>query len=85
MTLILRLARFLWCGRRVCAWCKADMGRAPGIPHGKATHGICPECLAWEKAKINLTGGPRCSRPIVEGKPGARLKGLGRAAAGSRS
>ncbi len=31
---------------RVCAWCKADMGRAPCDPAdaGKVTHGMCPAC-----------------------------------------
>ena len=36
--------------KRVCAWCKKDMGVAKGqFPQGDTTHGICPECA--EKMK----------------------------------
>lgn len=44
------------CGRRVCAWCEPqrDLGPAPDVPAGRVTHGICPACLAVEKARIGL-------------------------------
>jgi len=35
--------------RRICAWCGKDMGETPG---DGLTHGICPECLAKELAKL---------------------------------
>lgn len=33
--------------RRICAWCKADLGTKPADPHFEhtVTHGICPACL----------------------------------------
>ena len=31
--------------RRVCAWCKKDMGEKPPLEDKSITHGICPECL----------------------------------------
>ena len=34
----------LRCGRRVCAWCKRDLGPAPTLKAGEVTHGICPKC-----------------------------------------
>lgn len=41
-------ARTLWrnshCGRRVCAWCKKDMGCARALKRGQVTHGICSSC-----------------------------------------
>jgi hypothetical protein len=37
-------------GRRVCSWCKADMGEADTEYD---THGICPACLARETAKLD--------------------------------
>lgn len=36
--------RNTFCGRRVCAWCKADMGCARDLKRGQVTHGICPTC-----------------------------------------
>lgn len=48
--------RQIYCGRRACAWCKKDLGRAPGLPHGKVTHTICPTCNAAMFANLNLTG-----------------------------
>lgn len=32
-------------GIRRCAWCGRYLGRAPGIPKGEETTGICPRCL----------------------------------------
>ena len=29
--------------KRVCSWCKKDMGEKPG-PDGQVTHGVCDEC-----------------------------------------
>ncbi|MDA8100984.1 MAG: PAS domain-containing protein [Nitrospiraceae bacterium] len=33
--------------RRVCAWCRTDMGRAEGnkLPDSEISHGICPACV----------------------------------------
>ena len=36
----------LECGRRVCSYCKIDLGPAPGLEPGELTHGACPECYA---------------------------------------
>lgn len=38
-------------GRRVCAWCKKDMGEAPGLSGD--THGVCPACK--EKVKKDFS------------------------------
>ena len=32
------------CGRRVCAWCEADMGPAGGIEAHEVSHGMCQRC-----------------------------------------
>ena len=34
------------CGRRICSYCKIDLGPAPGLEPGELTHGACPECYA---------------------------------------
>lgn len=44
----LRRLRQPRCGRRICAWCKHDLGAAKDIPAGAVTHGLCPQCLARE-------------------------------------
>ncbi len=38
--------------RRVCAWCKLDMGIAPG-EDGKVTHCICETCEAKFFAELD--------------------------------
>lgn len=35
--------------RRVCSWCRQDMG---GNPLARTTHGICPHCLAEQKRQM---------------------------------
>lgn len=47
------------CGRRVCAWCKKDLGEAVGLTAGKVTHTVCPTCKAAALADTNLTGDSR--------------------------
>ena len=39
-------------GRRVCAWCKKDMG-AIGDGQPGDSHGICPTCAAEFQKQIN--------------------------------
>ena len=39
-------------GRRICAWCKKDMGEFNGATGGD-THGICSDCLEKQMADIN--------------------------------
>lgn len=43
-------------GRRVCAWCQADLGAAPGISAGAETHGICADCKVTALAEAALLG-----------------------------
>jgi hypothetical protein len=40
--------------RRVCGWCRADMGSKPCDPSvaGKISHGMCPACEAVAIASI---------------------------------
>jgi hypothetical protein len=38
-------------GRRICAWCKKDMG---GAETEQDTHGMCEECLARVKKEEGL-------------------------------
>ena len=46
-------------GRRICAWCKKDMGDAPGTSGD--THGICPACK--KKMMKDL---PKKKEPVVK-------------------
>lgn len=47
--------------KRQCAWCKKDMGTAPG-KEGETTHGICPECKEKMMGDIEKTK-PLSARP----------------------
>jgi hypothetical protein len=40
-------------GKVICSYCKKDMGEKEGFDReGAISHGICPECLEKEMAKI---------------------------------
>lgn len=39
-------------GKRVCAWCKEDMGDAPDLPGGQVMHGACKRCLTIQLCKV---------------------------------
>lgn len=71
--ILTRAARWIFCGRRACSWCKTDLGRAPGIRHGSVTHTICPTCKAAMLGDLNLTGNPK--KP---GEEGIRSFGISR-------
>lgn len=45
-------------GKRVCAWCKAILGDAPGLPDGEATHGLCEWCKWKELARLGIPVSP---------------------------
>jgi predicted nucleic acid-binding Zn ribbon protein len=49
----IKLKQLLMCGRRICAWCKKDMGNAPGIEGD--THTICPACYDKMKKKLKAS------------------------------
>jgi hypothetical protein len=42
--------------KRVCAWCKKEMGRKPSAVHGDdvITHGICEECQYHLCAQVGM-------------------------------
>lgn len=42
----LRVAVRVTAGRKVCAWCRADLGEVEGLAPGQISHGICPACRA---------------------------------------
>lgn len=31
--------------KRICAWCKLDMGKEEPLDDPSITHGICPKCM----------------------------------------
>jgi len=47
-------------GRKICAWCKKDMGYFDGQGD---SHGICPECFKKMKAEIRESN--LIERPIL--------------------
>lgn len=62
----------------VCAWCRQPMGAkvCEAAMAGMVSHGICPGCVAIERAKLNLNDAPsapaRMQRPETgaAGSPG---------------
>ena len=42
--------------RRICAWCRRDMGRGETYD-GSPTHGICPKCLKAQLAELDRVEG----------------------------
>jgi hypothetical protein len=73
--------------KRVCAWCKMDMGVTVGSPGQQdlVTHGMCPACEA--RLLAELPGVPAVSKTLVQGEcleSGVRIRcGLDNADAGS--
>ena len=49
--------------KRVCAWCKKDMGEIPGDEEG-VTHGMCEECFKKYS--------PSFAPPNKQQKPGSQ-------------
>ncbi len=51
---------------RVCAWCQQTMDRTPAVLLGEraVTHGICPDCLRTQLAKLSSIRVPH--RPVLE-------------------
>ena len=49
-------------GRRICAWCKKDMG---SFVETGDTHGICPECAEKMTADIKKHQPPTDPRSII--------------------
>lgn len=38
--------------KRICAWCKAELGEKEG--EKVLSHGICPECLKWAREETRI-------------------------------
>jgi hypothetical protein len=46
--------------KRICCYCKLDMGEKPPLDNPEVSHGICPDCvrkisneLIWDSLKTN--------------------------------
>jgi hypothetical protein len=44
---VMRLWRhYFRCGRKMCCWCRKDLGREPGLPEGQINSSMCDRCFA---------------------------------------
>ena len=56
------------CGRRVCSYCKIDIGPAPGLKFGELTHGACPECYTRVMNELDKHDPPQAGRKSGKGR-----------------
>lgn len=68
----------MW-GRKVCAWCGAELGQVEGLPPASVSHGMCDGCALRQleqlrEDEVHATASMRVPAELLEGVPSTALQ-----------